>query len=461
MQQGMRAARAAQRSRRVRRSMDKYGAVNFFNLLAGPMGEWVDSLLPVHRERLYPPTVTLSMFVDQVLSADPSCQQAVCQWAAMRAAEGLPGQSVRTGGYCRARQRLPCDLIRELARQSGMRLCAQSKAAWCWQGRAVKLIDGTGLSLQDTPANRARWPQLGSQAPGVGFPQIRMVGVLCLSTGAVLDVAFGPFEGKGTGEGGLTRQLLSHFVRGDVVVADALYASYWQIACLQAAGVDVVFRQHGGRRTDFRCGRRLGKRDHIVEWHKPRQRPAWMSREEYDAMADRLVMREVGTHGEVLVTTMLDAREVPGAELVALYAQRWNIELDLRNIKTTLGCEVLRCRTPAMVEKELWTCMLAYNLVRLLMCDAATVVNRRPRSISFKLAVQSLLPRLRQPSRRPAADRATLLAHIVQQVVGNRPGRCEPRQRKRRPKPFPLMTRPRDELRQQVAESRPQIAGAM
>jgi hypothetical protein len=248
----------------IRQGIRQNSAVDFFNVLTGPLLlDLTEAHLPEHRERLYPPTVVLSMFIKQALSEDGSCQRAVNGWTAQRAAEGFTPQSVRTGGYCRARQRLATEMVTALTRETGHLLCAEANTGWRWRGRTVKLVDGTGISMPDTPENQARYPQPSSQAPGVGFPLARLVGIICLSTGAVVDAAIGPFAGKGHSEHDLLRELLGAFSAGDVMLADALYSSYWLIATLQTAGVDVLLGQQGSRITDFRRGRRLGARDHI------------------------------------------------------------------------------------------------------------------------------------------------------------------------------------------------------
>jgi hypothetical protein len=260
-------------------------------------------LLPAHRERLYPPTLALSMFMGQVLSEDGSCQKAVDGWAAQRAAEGLSVQSVNTGAYCKARQRLPVEMVSALAVHTAQQLSGGAQAGWHWRGRCVKLVDGTGILMPDTAANQACYPQLLSQAIGVGSPLARLVGVICLSTGALIDAAMGPFTGKGTSELGLLRKLQAAFSPGDVMLADAFYCNYFLIAALQAAGVDVLFAQNGARITDFRRGEQLGTRDHRVSWPKPKARPQWMSPEDYAALPEELILREVQVGKKVLVTT--------------------------------------------------------------------------------------------------------------------------------------------------------------
>lgn len=436
----------------VQRHVRNDSAVDFFNLLTGPeLLAATESHLPEHRERLYPPTVTLSMFIKQALDQDASCQRAVNGWAAQRVAEGLPMNSVRTGGYCRARQRLPSAMVSELTRETGALLCSQSMKRWRWRGRVVKLVDGTGISMPDTPDNQACFPQPGTQAEGVGFPQLRLVGVVCLSTGALVDAAVGPLEGKGNSEHNLIRGLLGAFSAGEIMLADALYASYWLMADLYSAGVDVVMEQHGSRTTDFRRGRRLAAREHVVIWDKPRQRPPWMSQDRYHGYGDTPTVREVDVGGRVLVTTMFNRRQAPKKALAQLYTQRWHVELDLRNIKTTLGMEVLRCKTPEMVEKELWVNLLAYNLIRVLMAQAALASGLLPRELSFKHTVQLWLQWVARHTRGTEASQLEALFCLIAQIeVGNRPGRLEPRARKRRPKPYPWLKVPRRIAKQQI-----------
>lgn len=437
-----------QHRNQLRRRTKAVGAVDFFNLLTGPeLLEMTDSYLPEHRERLYPPTVTLSMFMKQVLASDRSCQRAVNGWAAQRAVEGLSVQSIRTGAYCQARQRLPLEMVEGLTRETGRLLSEQAQPAWRWRGRTVKLADGTGISMPDTAENQAQYPQPSTQAQGVGFPLARLVGIICLSTGALLEGAIGPHAGKGNTELDLMRGLLGAFSAGDVLLADALYCNYFMIARLQAAGVDVLFEQHGARITDFRRGRRLGERDHVVRWSKPRMRPEWMTPEQYQAFPDELTVREVKVNGRVLVSTLLDARQVPKGELFDLYARRWHVELDIRNIKTTLGMEVLRCLTPSMVAKELWVYFLAYNVIRLLMAQAAQHAGVHPRELSFKHTVQLWSVWTMSALRTEPAEFFRLIAQLT---VGNRRGRTEPRARKRRPKSYPWLKVPRAEARRQI-----------
>ena len=440
-----------QQQRRIGRRGKSTQAVEFFNVLTSPeLLETTEALLPEHRERLYPPTVTLAMFMRQVLQTDGSCQKAVNGWAAQRAAEGLSACSVRTGGYCRARQRLPLTMVSSLARTTGRLLSEKALAQWCWRGRAVKLVDGTGISMPDTAENQARYPQPSTQALGVGFPLARMVVVTCLATGAAIDMAVGPHSGKGSGELGLVRAVLKSFSPGDVMLADALYCNYFLIATLIAEGVDVLFEQHGSRITDFRRGQSLGTREHLVCWPKPATCPAWMTRERYAGFADELKLREVKVGRQVLVTTLLDHGKVSKLELSALYARRWNVELDLRNLKTTMGMDVLNCQTPDMNEKQLWVHLLAYNVIRLIMAQAACNAGVDPRRLSFKHTVQMWTEWVAR-GLSGTHDCGRLFMLIAQCPVGHRPGRIEPRMRKRRPKPYAWLKEPRARARRNVA----------
>lgn len=439
-----------QRRSRIERRSGSTEAVEFFNVLTSDaLLHTTEALLPEHREPLYPPTVALSMFMRQTLEADGSCQKAVNGWAAPRAADGLRACSVRTGGYCKARQRLPLQMISGLARHTGRLLSEKAHAHWLWRGRAVKLVDGTGLSMPDTPENQAVYPQPSTQAKGAGFPLARLVMVICLATGAALDAAIGPHHGKGSGELGLVRQVLGSLRVGDVMLADALYCNYFLIATLMAAGVDVLFEQHGARITDLRRGRSLGTRDHIVRWPKPKSRPQWMTPEQYAEAPEELELRECQVHHQVLVTTLRDHRRIGKDDLSELYARRWNVELDLRNLKTTTGMDVLRCQTPQMNDKQLWAHLLAYNVIRLLMAQAASHAGKDPRELSFKHTVQ-LWSEWVARGLSAAHDGGRLFELIAQSKAGHRPGRIEARMRKRRPKSYPWLKTPRAHARSQV-----------
>ena len=443
----------AQQQRHVRSQVHNNDAFTFFNLLTGPeLLDKVESVLPQHRERRFPPTETLSMFLSQALSADRSCQKAVDEAAIKRLAAGLAPCSTHTGAFCRARMRLPMEMVRTLAGYVGLWVAGHAPNAWHWRGRPVRLVDGTTVTMPDTPANQAAYPQPRSQKPGLGFPLCRLVGLVCLGSGALLNAAIGRYRGKGGDEQSLLRSILDTLKRGDLLLGDAFYATYFLLCALRERGIDAVFEQHGSRRrtTDFRRGQRLGERDHLIVLSKPVIKPDWMSQADYDQAPQSLTVRELHTGGKTLVTTLLCPKQTSKADLKLLYRSRWNVELDLRNIKTTLGMERLSCQTPEMATKEIWVYLLAYNLIRLMMAQAALTARRLPRQISFKHTVQIWIGWAQHPNCIDDDKLHGLFVLIAQQQVGKRPDRVEPRALKRRPKPYPLLTKPRATARAHI-----------
>ena len=414
---------------------------------------WVIEEAGMWRERLYSPLITVVMFIEQVLGADHSCQDAVAQGLSSRVAQGKAPCSLNTGPYCKARQRLNLTLVERLGHEIGARLCAAQPVSWLWHGRNVKLVDGTTVSMPDTAENQKAFPQSRQQKPGLGFPLARLLGIVSLSCGAVLEWASGPCEGKKTGETALLWGLMSQLGKGDIVIADRYFAGYFGISRLWQRGADVVIRQHQLRRTDFRRGRRLGKRDHVVNWTRP-QRPRWMDPSTYANTPESIMMREVRVGDLTLVTTLLDAREVDKLELADLYGKRWQIELDFRSIKTVMQMEILRCKSPEMIRKEIAAHLLAYNLVRTVMAQAADLAHVMPRQLSFKATLQVLNAfeeNLRFcPRGRTIIRHAIVLGSIGQAILPVRPDRVEPRAVKRRPKPRTLLTEPRYALRERL-----------
>lgn len=410
-----------------------------------------------YRQRTYAPLDTLRLFVNQVLTEDRACQDAVGRRLSERVSAGKRGCSLNTGPYCKARQRLPVGIPVQLMQRIGRRLEAKAPAGWQWHGRRVKLFDGTTLSMPDTPSNQAAFPQSARQAPGLGFPVVRIGALIGLASGAVVSYAMAACKGKGSGEQALLRQLDRFLDAHDVLLADALHATWWTLADLQARHIDVVMAQHGARRTDFRRGLRLGTKDHVVAWPRP-PRPKWMDPTHYNALPPQLTMREIDSARRVLVTTLLDPVAAPPRALHALYALRWNIEVDFRTIKNTLAMDVLRCKSRDMIEKEIAVSLLAYNLVRWTMATAAYLAELLPRSLGFSAAKQLLgafADHLRRaPGKRTSFMIATVLASIAMLKLPCRPGRIEPRKKKRRPKPLPLLTVPRALAREAIRIAR-------
>lgn len=410
------------------------------------------------RDRIYTPAVTLLTFLSQVLDHDHSCRQAVARLLAFRSARGLRPCSPDTGAYCKARGRLPEKLLQELTRRTGRRVAEQAPAAWLFKGRPVKVVDGTGLSMPDTKANQKAYPKSKKLPAGVGFPLLRLVVVFSLAVGTVLEAALGRRSGKGTGEQSLFRSLWEQFEPGDVVLADRLYGDFFTLARARACGIDVVTRPAAGRAPIRFHGRHA---DNLrICWIKP-PRPDWMSRREYDRLphylylrAVRVLVRQPGfrTKRLVLVTTLLDAAAVTGADVADLYRRRWQAELHLRALKQGLQMDILRGKSPAMVRKEVWAHLLVYNLVRLVMARAAVAAGVRADEVSFTGALQTLnafLPEMRAVQTQDDAQVLweVLLWAVGEHRVGQRPDRYEPRAVKRRPKHFPRLSEPREAAR--------------
>ncbi len=417
----------------------------------------MSELVASHRERIYPPLDALRLFVGQVLSADRACQDVVGRRLSERIAQGQSMSALNTGSYCDARQRSPITLPVTLGIMIGERLESMTPSARRWQERPVKLFDGTTVSMPDTPSNQRTYPQSREQKPGLGFPIARIGALIGLSSGAILGYQVAACEGKGTGEQSLLMNLLCHLSAGDVLLADALLATWWIIQDASSRGVDVVMAQHGVRITDFTRGQRLGKNDHVVQWPRP-PKPKAMSAEEYARHPEFITMREVEVNGRILVTTLLDPMFVSVGALGALYKMRWSIEVDFRTIKATLEMDVLRCKSQPMVDKEIAVYFLAYNLVRWAMAKAALLADVLPRVLSFTGA-KRLLCAFADQLRRTSGEQiltmiTTVTASIATLRLPYRPDRIEPRAKKRRPKNLPLLTVPRQIARDLIYAQR-------
>jgi hypothetical protein len=413
-------------------------------------------------ERIYTPLVTLCVFLSQVLDPDHSCRAAVARLIVWMAIHGRKPCAPETSSYCDARQRLLLGVVVRLVRQTAGAIEGRVPAAWLWNGRHVTLVDGTTASMPDTQENQRVFPQSKAQGIGLGFPIVRMVALIALATGVVRDLALGPYQGKETGETALFRTLWDGLRAGEIVLGDRVFASFFGIAGLTQRGVDGLFRMHQRRKFDFRRGRRLGVADHVVTWARP-ARPDWMDERTYAQIPEELRVRELRVtvsqpgfrvNELVLATTMLDAEGYTKEEIADLFLQRWNIELDLRSIKDVLQMDVLRCKTPEMVQKEIWMHLLAYNLIRGVMTKAAEAHDAQPRQLSFKGTLQTMTAfqdvlRQATPSARGPLIKAMLEA-IASHRVGDRFGRVEPRANKRRPKPQRYLKEPRKEARKRL-----------
>lgn len=395
---------------------------------------------------VYTPAVTVWVFLSQCLSADHSCRDAVAGLLAWRLTQGLRPCSADTGAYCTARGDLPEEALHALVRDTGKQIEDEAPDTWLWHGRKVRVVDGSTLTMPDTPENQAAYPQQKTQKPGCGFPIARILVIFSLSVGTVLEAAIGKYQGKQTGENSLLRGLYAALSEGDIILADRYFSGWSDIALPLQRGIDIVVRKHQARRTDFRTGQRLGKDDHLVIWTKP-GRPKWMSVEQYATLPDQLTLREIRirvavkgfrTESLVVVTTLLDHEQYPPEEIALLYRRRWQAELHLRSLKTVLQMDHLRCKAPERVRNEFFTHLLGYNLIRGVMAAAAFESDRSPWEISFKGTMQTLdhfLPILLSTVSSETWCKALLTA-VATHIVGNRPDRIEPRLVKRRPKPY-------------------------
>jgi putative transposase len=397
---------------------------------------------------IYTPAVTVWVFLSQCLSSDHSCRDAVARLIAWRITRGLKPCSAETSAYCTARNDLPEEVVHNLMRDTGKQVEDESPHAWLWHGRKVRIVDGSTITMPDTVANQAAYPQMKAQKPGCGFPIARILVIFSLSAGTVLEAAIGKYKGKQTGENSLFRRLYDALDRGDIILADRYFSGWSDVALPLGRGIDIVVRKHQGRATDFRTGKRLGKDDHLVFWTRP-QRPKWMSAEQYATLPEELTLREVRirvvqrgmrTRSLVVVTTLLDPEQYPPEEIALLYRRRWQAELHLRSLKTVLQMDHLRCKTPERVRNEFHMHMVGYNLIRGVMSAAALQSGRSPWEISFKGTLQTLsqfLPVLLASTAESWCD--GLLAAVATHIVDDRPDRFEPRRVKRRPKPYKLL----------------------
>jgi hypothetical protein len=405
-----------------------------------------------YRDRVLGPVTTIWGFLSQVLSDDHSCRDAVARVLAHRAAQGLGACSPNAASYRNARARLPVGVLRTLARRTAQDLRSGTPAGWRWNGRSVSIADGSHVSMPDTPQNQAAYPQVYNQAPGPGFPLARVAVLLSLATGACHDLAVAAYAGEGTGEATLLRAMYGSLRPGDVALADALFDNYFPAHGLRQRGVDLVARVRA-ERVGTRTVESAPDGD-VVVGQRP-NKPHGMTGEEYRRYPQSLTMRQVSVDARgknnravqfKVVATILDPA-ILGGQIGQLYERRWAGEVDIRSIKSAMRMGVLRCKTPGVVQKEIWAHLLAYNLLRAAMAVAATECGIEPRGISFKGAKQvvtAFAPKIEaaRPAHRAALIGALLRA-IAYHRVGTRPGRREPRATKRRPKHNARLTQPR------------------
>jgi hypothetical protein len=450
----------------LRRQFLQDGELPFTDVLSeSAVAQALKALDVVWLDRIYSPLVTLWVFLGQVLSQDHSCRAAVARLIAHRISRGQRPCSAETGAYCQARKRLPEEFYAEVARKAGQSLDNNAKKEWLWKGRRVLTYDGSTVSMPDTAENQQAYPQPPQQRVGVGFPLARIAVFFSLSCGAVLDLAVCSYSGKGHSELGMLHKLWDILLSGDILLADRYLCAWHEIYLLKQRGIDTVTRVHHCRRVDFRRGKRLGKDDHIVEWRRP-GRIRSIDWQTLKLLPERLTIRETRVRIQqagfrcrsmIVVSTILDAEAVSANDLANLYRARWTAELDLRSLKQTMQMDILRCKTPELVRKELWAHILAYNLIRTIMAQAATEHCIEPRTISLKGTIQTLeafQPLFSIQGHRDRAHRRKLYQQFFDAVathrVADRPDRFEPRLRKRRPKKYDSMLQPRHVIKRKM-----------
>ena len=398
------------------------------------------------RDRIYTPVKTLFTFIKQVLNPDKSCKNAVAELVVEQLIAEGKKISTNTGSYSNARKRLPEQMVSELVKETGKSSAKKASLGWKVFGRSLKGVDGSSIIMPDTKENQEVFPQQKGQKKGIGFPIARIVVVMSLTVGTVLDYAIGAFQGKGTGESSLLRKIFDCIEQDDILLGDRYYPSFFLMADVIEKGADGIFRGQAQRCYDFRKGKFLGKNDHLVDWDKP-IKPGWMAEEVYNTYPNKISVREFKVNRKIYVTTLLKHKKYHKTELAKIYELRWHLETNLKCIKETMDMDMLSCKTPEMVRKEIGTHFLAYNFIRIIMAEACDQHNAIPSQVSFKGAVQLLnkfMPHfLHSNSKKNQIIYAELLKNLVKNKIGDRPGRVEPRRVKRRPKSFDTLNRPR------------------
>ncbi len=424
----------------------------------------LDTYLPVHllsaedegansRERIYSLRLTFQCFIWQLLKPETACREVVRQVQALCRLQGL-GRVKNGSAYCQARLRLPRERLEKALAQMAQHADQRVGEGASLRGRPVKVVDGTTVQLADTRKNQKRYPQLPHQKPGCGFPLLKLLALFSLSSGAILTVIMDSYHSHDLR---LFHRIWEGLKHGDVILGDRLFGDYATLADLPRQGIDVVARLNVKRKVDFRKAKRLGRNDGLFVWTKPQTCPPYLTLAQWvespTTITVRIVRFRLATKGYrsrsiLLVSTLLDPKLYPLEELAALYARRWRLELCFRDLKTQMGMEQLRCQTPAMAEKEALAYLVAHNLVRCVIAEALARYRVELDRVSFKGAVDTLRQytqtMVQARSRKQRQELwADLLSNLARDLVPWRPGRREPRAVKHRPKPFPLLTRPR------------------
>ena len=409
---------------------------------------------PNSRARVFTLRLTFECFVWQLLKPHTACREVVRHVQALRRLHGRPPVDEGDSAYVQARQRLPRVRLEKALSTTAQAADRRAGSGGGLQGRPVKVADGSTTQLADTPKNQQRYPQSRSQKPGCGFPVLKFVVLFSLTSGAVLNVVLGRLRHHDLR---VFRQLWEQLKKGDILLGDRAWGEYTTLAGLPGQGVDVVARLHACRKVDFRKAQRLAKHDGLFVWTKGGTPSKILTAKQWRQLPAQIQVRLIRFTATIrgfrsrrvtLVTTLTEAQLYPAAEIIALYARRWRLELCLRDLKTTMGMETLRCQTPDMAEKELLAYLVAHNLIRCVMAEAVARYEVELERISFKGTVDALrqysdaMGRARnRKMRRQLWD--DLLWNLARDLVPLRPNRLEPRAVKRRPKPYPLLNKPR------------------
>ena len=417
--------------------------------------ETVNELKIKYRCRLFDPIVTLWAFLSQVLDVDKSCHNAVSRVISYLVGEGVELPSTDTSAYCQARQRLPEKLLQKLFYKVADALSEKVPEEYLWCGRKVKVIDGSNVSMPDTKENQSSYPQHKNQKVGCGFPIAKIGVIFSITTGAAIALVIDVFN---THDIQLARKLYQFLNPGDVLLGDRAFCAYADLVKIKSLACDAVFRKHQSRKTEMRRGKIVGDYDKLVVWHKPKKCPKGLTKEEFDSLPKTLIVREIyfyiiipgfRTKQVSLITTLLDTKAYSTVDIIRLYDDRWDVEVNLKHLKTTFGMDIIRGKTPEMVRKEIWAFLLAYNLLRMLMWSAGTRGGVSPLRLSLmgtRNHFNNFIPKFLNASHLQIhIIYQTLLKIIIHKEVPQRPGRCEPRVRKRRPKAYPLMKKSRQQ----------------
>lgn len=433
------------------------GQLAFTDGLSGDVVEKaIDQFGVEFRETTYTPWITLWLFLYQVMSRG-ACADAVARLIAHRIGNGQQPCSPGTGSYCEARNRLPENLYESILQQTGHNSSQQAPAEWKFYGRDVKVGDGATASMPETEENCKEFPLQYPERVGISFPIARIMVLFSLSVGTVLEAVISPYRGKRTGEYAMLRALVDSFEPNDIFLADRGFCSFCHVVELHQRGVDSVIKFEETRESNLAFVKQLAKNDRLYRWQKPSNRPETFTRDEFNASPDEILVRLVTVHVDQpgfratqfdVLTTLTDHKQYPLNDLADLYRRRWQAELFLRDIKATLGMDELSCKSPEMVRKEIYAYLIAYNLVRIQMAQAACLSEIYPHQISFTTSLNTILQFQTQFRQMNVTTIATMLATIAYHQVGKQPNRVEPRAIKRRPKSkYDFLTMPREESR--------------